>query len=110
MKKIITLLAITLFFVSRVAATPYDHIHLIAPNALDAVNWYVKHFGGEATRFRRSTDTSLPIDRVAYGDISVIFFERESSGGSVGTGADHISFSMANVAEVVAGVVADGGT
>ena len=40
---------------------------------------------------------------------SVIFFEREPTGGSVGTGVDHIGFSMANVEEVAMNVLADGG-
>ena len=44
-----------------------------------------------------------------YDDIGVIFFERDSFEGSVGSGVDHFGFSMSNVADVVAGVVADGG-
>ncbi|MCH7815448.1 MAG: VOC family protein [Proteobacteria bacterium] len=110
MKKYSLMVAFYFLFMAPVFAAPYDHIHLTAPDAEAAVNWYVKHFGGEAGRFRRSTDTSLPIDRAYYGDIAIIFFEREPTGGSVGTGVDHIGFSMANVAEVVANVVADGGT
>ncbi|MDA1370980.1 MAG: VOC family protein [Proteobacteria bacterium] len=111
MKNILMLLLLAMLFSSRVIAVPYDHIHLAAPNALDAVNWYVKHFGGEAGRFLRAGDGSeYAIDRVYYDDISVIFFEREPTGGSVGTGVDHFGFSMSNVEEVVASVVADGGT
>jgi catechol 2,3-dioxygenase-like lactoylglutathione lyase family enzyme len=107
----ILLLLFTVLFASRSFGTPYDHIHLTATNALDAVNWYVKHFGGEAGRFNRGGgDEVYPVDRVFYDDISVIFFEREPTGGSVGTGVDHFGFSMSNVEEVVAGVVADGGT
>ena len=34
---------------------------------------------------------------------------REPTGGSVGTGVDHIGFSLSNVEELVANVVADGG-
>jgi len=102
-------LTFTFLFTTNVFAAPYDHIHLAATNAQEAVNWYVKHFGGEASRFLRRTDTSLPIDRVMYGDIAVIFFERDPGEGSVGTGADHFGFSMENVAEVVAAVAADGG-
>lgn len=108
------LTVITAFIFSLLAAnansTPYDHIHLTANNAREAVDWYIKHFGGEAGRFRRSNDSELPIDRVFYGDIAVIFFEREPTGGSVGTGVDHISFSQANVEETIANIVADGGT
>lgn len=110
MRKYSLLASLCLMFASLTQAAPYDHVHLTAPSAEDAVNWYVKHFGGEAARFMRSNDTSLPIDRVMYGNLAVIFFEREPTGGSVGTGVDHFGFSMPNVAEVVAGVVADGGT
>lgn len=91
-------------------AAPYDHIHLTATNVDEAVAWYVKHFGGEAGRFRRSADINLPIDRVYYGDVAVIFFNREPTGGSVGTGVDHISFSQTNVEETIANIVADGGS
>ncbi len=110
MKKYPMLLALALLFAAPAFATPYGHIHLAAPSAQQAVNWYVKHFGGNPARFQGSTDTTLPIDRIMYGDIAVIFFEREPTGGSVGSGVDHIGFSMTNVAEVVANVVADGGT
>lgn len=91
-------------------ATPYDHIHLAADNAFEAAQWYAKHFGGTPTRFRNSTDTSLPIDRVVMGDIYVIFYERDPSEGSVGSGVDHIGFSLPNVAEVFSAIVAEGGT
>ncbi|PCJ23871.1 MAG: hypothetical protein COA96_10875 [SAR86 cluster bacterium] len=109
MKKCSLLFSFYILFSAQVFAAPYDHIHLAATDAQEAVNWYVKHFGGEASRFLRSTDTSLPIDRVMYGDIAVIFFERDLGEGSVGSGVDHFGFSMSNVAEVVANIVADGG-
>lgn len=109
MKKFLALTVFSLLFSLKSLAAPYDHIHLAATNAQEAVNWYVKHFGGEAARFLRSTDTSLPIDRVMYGDIAVIFFERDPGEGSVGSGVDHFGFSMSNVADVVASVVEDGG-
>lgn len=111
MKKLSLFAFLTLLFVSRTVAAPYDHIHLTAPSSIDAVNWYVKHFGGVPGRFNRSGNgTVYPIDRVFYDDIAVIFTEREPTGGSVGTGVDHIGFSMVNVEEVVANIVADGGT
>jgi len=91
-------------------ATPYDHIHLAAPDTTEAAQWYAKHFGGRASRFRDSSDTSLPIDRVMYGNIAVVFAEREPGEGSVGSGVDHIGFSMSNVEEVFNDAVADGAT
>ena len=88
MKRYFLLLIFAVIFVAKSFAAPYDHIHLTAPNALEAVNWYVKHFGGEAGRFDRAGDgTVYPIDRVFYDDIALIFFEREPTGGSVGTGS-----------------------
>ncbi|SUZ55429.1 uncharacterized protein METZ01_LOCUS8283 [marine metagenome] len=111
MKRYFLLLIFAVIFVAKSFAAPYDHIHLTAPDALEAVNWYVKHFGGEAGRFDRASDgTVYPIDRVFYGDIALIFFEREPTGGSVGTGVDHIGFSMGNVEEVVSDIIQDGGT
>lgn len=111
MKKLSMLILLSILYVSRSMAAPYDHIHLTAPSAIEAVNWYVKHFGGEPGRFdRASGGSTYPIDRVYYDDIGVIFFEREPTGGSVGTGVDHIGFSMTNVEQVVADIVADGGT
>ena len=93
-----------------VQATPYDHIHLAAPDTEQASNWYARHFGGRASRFRDSTDTALPIDRVMFDNIAVVFFEREPGEGSVGSGVDHISFSMSNVEQVMDAVIADGAT
>jgi lactoylglutathione lyase len=110
MKRLLACFLTFLFSHGAVIAAPYDHIHLAADNAQDAVNWYVKHFGGIASRFQRSMDTSLPIDRVYYGNVSVIFFDRMPSAGSVGSAVDHFGISIANVEDVVAEVVAGGGT
>lgn len=109
MKKFTLLAALFLFVWVKSFAAPYDHIHLAATSSQEAVNWYVKHFGGEAARFLRSNNTDYPIDRVMYGDIAVIFFERDPGEGSVGSGVDHFGFSMTNVSDVVASAVADGG-
>ena len=112
MNKIMLLICSNLFSVMLIAAVPYDHIHLTASNAQEAVNWYVKHFGGSAGGFNRGNADRVeyPTDRVFYGDLSIIFFEREPTGGSIGTGVDHIGFSMANVEEITVAAVADGGS
>ena len=109
MNKYSLLIVLFLFVSVKSFAAPYDHIHLAATSSQEAVNWYVKHFGGEAARFLRSNNTDYPIDRVMYGDIAVIFFERDPGEGSVGSGIDHFGFSMSDVSGVVAAVVADGG-
>lgn len=112
MKKAALLLFSLIMGSNVFAAVPYDHIHLTATSAQDAVNWYVKHFGGTAGRFNRgdADRVQYPVDRVFYDEISVIFFEREPTGGSVGTGVDHIGFSMSNIEEITAAAVADGAT
>ena len=100
MRKYALLTALFLLIPVKSFAAPYDHIHLAATSTQEAVNWYVKHFGGEAARFLRSNNTDYPIDRVMYGDIAVIFFERDPGEGSVGSGVDHFGFSMSNVADI----------
>ena len=112
MKKFTLLICVALFGNTLNAAVPYDHIHLTASDAEEAVNWYVKHFGGSAGAFNRgdADRVEYPTDRVFYGDLSVIFFEREPTGGSVGTGVDHIGFSMPNIEQIMASAVADGAT
>jgi catechol 2,3-dioxygenase-like lactoylglutathione lyase family enzyme len=99
-----------LAFSLSMSAAPYDHIHLAAPDSAEAAQWYIKHFGGKPTGFRGVVGPDVPIDRVYYGDIAVIFSKREPGAGSVGSGVDHIGFSLPNVAELVAAVVADGGS
>ena len=87
MIRILTMLAVASFANLICAAVPYDHVHLTATNAREAVNWYSKHFGGTPGSFNRGDAdvVEYPTDRVFYGDLSVIFFEREPTGGSVGT-------------------------
>lgn len=109
----LALLLFGLFLGSNLfAAMPYDHIHLTATSAREAVDWYVKHFGGAAGRFNRgdADQVQYPVDRVFYDEISVIFFERAPTGGSEGTGVDHVGFSLANINEVLMSAVADGAT
>jgi lactoylglutathione lyase len=98
-----------LYLSAPLVATPYDHIHLAAPNPQQAAEWYAKHFGGTPARFRYSSDPDLPIDRARFGNIAMVFSQREPGEGSVGTGVDHIGFSLSNVEETVANIVADGG-
>ena len=99
MSKIALIFCIIFFGVTLTAAVPYDHIHLTASNAKEAVDWYVKHFGGIAGAFNRgdADRVEYPINRVFYNELSVIFFEREPTGGSVGTGVDHIGLSLIHI-------------
>jgi len=99
-------LIVLLSFTRFISAAEYGHIHLAAPDTAVAAQWYVKHFGGTASGFGGDTSS---IDRVAYGNIPVVFFQREPGEGSVGSGVDHIGFSMPDVAEKMQAIIADGG-
>ena len=67
MKKLALLIFGLLFGGNATAAVPYDHVHLTATNAQEAVNWYVKHFGGKAGRFTRGDGDTVqyPIERIS---------------------------------------------
>ena len=109
------LLSLVLVFSSSVVtaegtAVSYGHIHLAAPDPVEAANWYAKHFGGSVAGFGGATGADVEIDRVYFGDIPVIFFNREPGEGSVGSGVDHIGFSMPDVASKIQSLVEDGAT
>lgn len=95
---------------TKEALASYGHIHLAAPDPVEAANWYAKHFDGKVAGFGGAIGADVEIDRVYFGDISVIFFKREPGEGSVGSGVDHIGFSMPNVTSKIQSLVADGAT
>ena len=64
-------------------ATDYHHIHLVAQSRAEAKEWYMTHMG--------CTDYGRP-DACQIGSTYIIFFEREPTGPSVGTGVEHIGF------------------
>ena len=66
----------------------YHHVHLVATDAAEAKQWYMTHMG--CTDFGRA-------NACAVDDTQLIFFEREPSGPSVGTGVDHIGFSFSDL-------------
>ena len=70
---------------AAVQAADYHHIHLVATSAADAKEWYMTHMG--CTDYGRA-------NACAAGDTQVIFFERDPTGPSVGSGVDHIGFSF----------------
>jgi len=80
-------------------AADYDHVHLTAPDAKAAVEWYVEHMGCELM----GRD-----DACLVGDVQITFFEREPTAGSVGSGVDHIGFSFEDLETRIAGWKAAG--
>ena len=83
-----TLLVVVASLVAFPAAaqeSTYHHMHLTAPDAKAAAAWYIEHMGCED--FGRE-------GACAVGDTQFIWFEREPTGTSVGTGVNHIGFSF----------------
>jgi catechol 2,3-dioxygenase-like lactoylglutathione lyase family enzyme len=68
---------------------PYDHIHLLVPDAAAASAWYEKNFGG--TRI-----TEAP-DRIRYGAVRLMFIRSTTAKPSTGSVIDHIGFSVADL-------------
>lgn len=75
----------------RVAlAADYHHVHLAAPNAEEAAQWYIKHMGCQAS--------SLGKTSAQCGPVILLFAARPPKGGSEGSGVDHIGFSFRDLA------------
>jgi catechol 2,3-dioxygenase-like lactoylglutathione lyase family enzyme len=69
----------------------YHHVHLSAPDANAAVDWYVKHLGGEKSK-------AGIFVTAAYGRTSLLFFQVKAGfPGSVGSSVDHIGFSYPDI-------------
>ena len=81
----IALAVATISLPARARAADYHHVHLIATDAAAAKQWYMTHMG--CTDYGRH-------NACAAGDTLIIFFEREPTGPSVGSGVDHIGFSF----------------
>ena len=82
------------------AAADYHHIHLVADSAAEAKAWYMTHMG--------CTDYGRHNACAAGDDVLIIFFEREPTGPSVGSGVDHIGFSFRDLAAKMASFEAAG--
>ena len=63
----------------------YGHVHMNVPHPLHAVAWYINHMGCAA--FARK-------DACLIGTTELRFAEGEPTGGSDGSGIDHIGFSF----------------
>jgi catechol 2,3-dioxygenase-like lactoylglutathione lyase family enzyme len=84
-------------------ANMVDHIHLAVPDQAKAVDWYRRHFGGQAM-------TAEAPDRLMFGETRLIFQRNEKAGPSAGTSVDHIGFSVADLDKAMAALAADGAT
>ena len=68
------------------SAADYHHVHITAASPLQAVAWYARHMGCEPLADRSDTAN-------CYG-VELVFVPQPTSGGSQGTGIDHIGFSF----------------
>ena len=81
-----TLLFLTLSTATFAEGMPYDHMHLIATDPAEAVEWYAKYMDGE----KIDSDS-----RLRFGSTLFIFFKRDAGfKGSDGSSVDHIGFSF----------------
>ncbi len=97
----VALVAATAIGPTPLPAADYHHVHLTATDAAAAVRWYTEHMGCE--------DVGRE-DACSIGNVWIIFFEREPSAGSVGSGVDHIGFSYEDLDAKMAGWQAAGVT
>jgi catechol 2,3-dioxygenase-like lactoylglutathione lyase family enzyme len=74
---------------AQIAALPYDHVHLAAPDQAKAVEWYQKMFGGQTTPEGK--------DRLLFGKTRFIWLKSETAQPSANTAIDHIGFSFADL-------------
>jgi catechol 2,3-dioxygenase-like lactoylglutathione lyase family enzyme len=81
-------------------ANMVDHIHLAVPDQAKGVEWYRKHFGGQAM-------TESP-DRLMFGETRIIFQRNAQAKPSTGSVVDHVGFSVADLDATVKNLEADG--
>jgi catechol 2,3-dioxygenase-like lactoylglutathione lyase family enzyme len=77
-----------------------DHVHLAAPDPPNAVEWYLKYFGGEKI--------AEGPDRIMYGQVRLIFLKSDKALPSSESSADQIGFSVKDVRAIVGTLQADG--
>ena len=70
-------------------AADYHHVHLTASPAENGARWYIEHMGCQADAGVASA--------CRCGSVELFFIDREPEDGSVGTGVDHIGFSVRNL-------------
>jgi catechol 2,3-dioxygenase-like lactoylglutathione lyase family enzyme len=86
--------------IANAADANYHHVHLTVTNGDVAAQWYIDHMGCKAV----TTQT----DAAQCGDVQLLFIPRPAKGGNEGTAADHISFSVADLAAKIKQLLAVG--
>lgn len=78
---------------TAVAATAaYHHIHLTVPNGNEGARWYIRNMGCQAAPNRPKEAPGAQCGTTLF-----LFFSRQPTGPSEGSGANHIGFSFANL-------------
>ena len=85
MTGLVLIVALGLSSTAYATESDYHHVHLMAPDANEAAAWYIEHMGCQA--YARE-------GACRYGDVQILFIEREADGGSIGTSVDHVGFSF----------------
>ena len=86
---------------AQTASLPYDHMHLAAPDPVQAVQWYQKYFGGQP----------LPgegTDRLMIGKTRFVFMKAQGAQPSAGSSIDHVGFSVPDLDAKMKQFAADG--
>lgn len=82
------------------AQSDYHHMHLTVPDGEAAAQWYVAHMGCDPVEGRA--------DRALCDSTYFFFFARDPVGPSVGTGVNHIGFSVDDIEAKAASLAASG--
>ena len=80
--------AVTLVVVVPIGAraADYHHVHITSSSPVKGVEWYSRHLGCEPLADRD--------DAVTCDGVEVLFVSQPTTGGSQGTGVNHIGFSF----------------
>ena len=87
-------------------ACRFEHLALNASDPAAAAAWYARHFGG--TPIDGGPATSATTFRAGAGTARLRWRQTEAPGPSMGTGLDHSGWSVEDLDDVHAAVLADG--
>ena len=81
-------------------AADYHHVHITTSSPAKGVEWYSEHMGCEPLADRD--------DAASCGSVEVVFMPQATTGGSQGTGVNHIGFSFPDLSAKMAELEAVG--